>query len=74
MTVRLVIGAVVGTGTGVVKMPPISIGISCVVPETTVATVEMYGSTSRGLTELLWIVALELGEYEVEAGKVAELD
>lgn len=43
-------------------------------PETTVVTVDIYGSTLRGSTELVDVGTLELLEELVETGIVEELD
>lgn len=61
----LVIGPVAEIGTGVVNMPPKSIGITCVVPEMTVVTVDIKGSISRGLTEVLELKLPEVGVLEL---------
>jgi hypothetical protein len=71
---KLVGGAVVATGTGVVYAPPIMTGTNCVVPETTLVKVEitgcwLIGATLEVLAELE-VVAPEL----VEIGSVDELD
>lgn len=68
----LVIGPVAEIGTGVVNMPPKSIGIAFVVPETTVVTVDTKGSISRGLTELLELKVPELPVVDI--GRVEVMD
>jgi hypothetical protein len=71
---KLVGGAVVATGTGVVYAPPIMTGTSWVVPETTLVNVDITGCW---LIEAALEVLVELEEVApelVEIGSVDELD
>jgi hypothetical protein len=71
---RLVGGAVVAMGTGVVNAPPIITGINFVVPETTLVIVEMTGCWFNWAVLDILLALDECPLEEVETGTVEDRD